>query len=143
MAGDWYNGVMEFDFSGKQFEQLGVNTVFLFGSQSQGVASALSDFDFAVLLENSAILDDTDKKIKLYNKLYDILSSEIKKFITIDIIFLDRVSLEIQRQVIKSGKILYDKNPRITADFRQKVSEKYADFAPLREEFNQMVLERI
>ncbi len=134
---------MNENFLNKEFEELGVNTIILFGSQAQGIANALSDFDFGILLENPAILDSVDTKLKLYNKLYDIFSSHIKKFVTIDIVFLDRASLEIQYQSLKNSKILYNKNSRITIDFKQKVLERYADFAPLRKEFNNLILERI
>ncbi|MEA3295651.1 MAG: nucleotidyltransferase domain-containing protein [Patescibacteria group bacterium] len=134
---------MDENFLNKQFEELGVNTVFLFGSQAQGTANALSDFDFGILLENSMILDDIDARMKLYNKLYDIFSSQIKKFITIDIIFLDKACLQIQYQALKNSKILYNKNPQITINFKQKVLESYADFAPYRKEFNKLILERI
>ena len=129
-----------------KLDKLGIKTVYLFGSQAQKTTGPLSDFDFGILLEDPNILNEAERKIKLYNELYDIFISKIKKFVTIDIVFLDQATLQLQYQAIKHGEVLYPPYPanlKITADFKQRVLERYLDFAPLRREFDKFILERI
>lgn len=131
----------------KQLESLGVGGVCLFGSQALGTAGPISDFDIGVLVEDTRLLFDRQKRKKLYDALYDILSSEVAKEVKhlcdIDIVFLQDVDLQLQYHVAKQGKLLFAKDQRVFADFRERVMEEYADFAPLRSLFTQAILKRI
>lgn len=134
---------MKFHLSKEKIKKMGVSAIYLFGSQTQGIAGPLSDFDFGILLKNPKVLTNPEIRMKLYNELYDIFSSQIRRFVTIDIVFLDQASLQIQYQVVKSGIILYTESPKVPAYFKQRVLEHYLDFAPLRKEFDNLILQRI
>lgn len=133
----------DFNLPKKKLEKLGVIGIYLFGSQAQGVSGALSDFDFGILLENPEILRDIEKRKKIYDELYDIFSGQIKKLCDIDIVFLQDVYLQLQYHAVSQGKIIYQKAPKILEDYKEKLIEQYADFAPLRREFHKAILERI
>lgn len=132
-----------FNLPKEELEKLGVSTVYLFGSQAEGTAHDSSDFDFGVLLNNSKVLFDFQERKKIYDNLYDIFSAQIKHLVNIDIVFLQDVYLQLQYHAINRGKIIYEKDPKISADYKEKVIEKYADFAPIRKEFHRAILERI
>lgn len=134
---------INFNFSDKKLKNLGVATVYLFGSQAEGAAKIYSDFDFGILLKNPKVLADFKKRKKIYDELYDIFSGKIKRLVNIDIVFLQDVYLQLQYHAISRGKIIYEADPKFSADYKEKVIEKYADFAPIRKEFQRAVLQRI
>lgn len=115
-------------------QELNVEAVILFGSQAQGVANENSDYDFLVIGK---------KENETYNKLYDLLSAKINKLIDIDIVFEDNAPLELKNHVVKYGKVLYEKNSSVFADFKEKTITEYSDFAPLRRIFQSATLARI
>lgn len=133
----------------KEFEALGVAGIYLFGSYAQGVAGALSDVDLGILLENPRFLGNHEERNKLYDALYDIFSKEsakeLKRLCNIDIVFLQdpTINLQLKYHVAAYGKPLFEKDRRIFADFKERVMESYADFAPLRRIFTRAILARI
>ncbi len=124
-------------------KELGVAGLILFGSQAQGAASAASDFDFGVLVKKPSFLSDRETRNRIYDALYDLLSSKIKKLADIDIVFLEDAPMELRMHAAKHGKVLYEENPSVFADFRERTMELYADFAPLRRMFQEQTLARI
>ena len=135
--------MINFDLPEEKLEKLGVAGIYLFGSQAQGISGPLSDFDFGILLENPRILRDIEKRKKIYDELYDIFSKQIKKLCDIDIVFLQDVFLQLQYHVVSQGVIIYQKEPKILGDYKERVIEQYADFTPFRREFHKAILERI
>lgn len=124
-------------------QQLSVGAVMLFGSRAQGLEYSLSDFDFGVIVSDSSILYSPEKRKKIYDALYDILSSKIKQLATIDIVFLEDAPFELRAHVMKYGKVLFEARQGIFADFKADVMERYADFAPLKKIFHTGVLSQI
>lgn len=122
---------------------LGVGTVYLFGSQAEGVAGSASDIDIGVLFTDPKVArgDTTD----VYAVLYDIFCAvfDMSNFRTIDIVFLERAPLELQYDVISHGKVLFEISSDFRLDFEERVSALYRDFRPLLMENNAAVLQRI
>lgn len=117
-----------------RLDQLGIRAVILFGSQAQGIARPSSDFDIAVIGPYSK---------SAYDNLYDLMSQKINRLIDIDLVFLSNSPLELQKHVANYGQVLYQKDPNIFANFRQKLTLEYADFAPLRSIYSTATLARI
>ncbi|MBI5798589.1 MAG: nucleotidyltransferase domain-containing protein [Candidatus Yonathbacteria bacterium] len=127
---------------------LGVTTLFLFGSHAEGLSGPLSDYDFAVLLRNPRLLNDTQQKEALYDALYQLLAPLCPRDLVndvIDIVFLDdvRVPLELKMHVISHGTVLFDGNPRQRADFEERIMELSCDFQPILTMFDRAILQRI
>lgn len=118
----------------------GVKLVYLFGSLAEGKNMKHSDVDVGIVPEYSigkkAVLTD------LYNGLYD-LFTDVFPGKNIDIVFLNRASLELRFDVITHGKIIYTESKDDRFDFEEKTMLHYADFRPLLDEFNEAVLGRI
>ncbi len=140
----WYTGGMkQFAFEREKMEELGIVGIFLFGSQAQGVASPASDFDFAVLLKDRKVVYDYRQRSRIYDELYDIVSGHIKKLRDIDIVFAQAADLQFQFHIARDGVLLYNGDENIVSDFLEHTMEAYADFAPLRRQFHEAILQRI
>ena len=125
-----------------KLKSLGVGVVYLFGSQVQGTTHFDSDIDFGVVLIKPALLNNTEKKLDIYSKLYDFFTDFIPNK-DIDVVLLQEVSLSVQFQAIKNSKILYEVSPIFRADFEESVVKFYLDFKPYLEERYKAILERI
>lgn len=133
----------KFKFPEDKLKNLGVAGVYLFGSQAEGVAGKLSDFDVAVLFRDAKkAFGDTSE---VYGQLYDIFSDtfKLKGFKNIDIVLLPNASLQLRYRIVTMGKILYSGDDKIIMDHKEKTMLEYADFAPIRNLFNKAVLARI
>lgn len=135
--------MINFNLPEKKMEELRVAGIYLFGSEAQGVSGPTSDFDFGVLMENPKILSDAEARKKIYNELYDIFSNQIKQLKNIDIVFLQDGYLQLQYHAVSQGKLIYVKNPQFVGNYKERVIEHHADFAPLRREFHKAILQRI
>ncbi|MBI3442247.1 MAG: nucleotidyltransferase domain-containing protein [Candidatus Sungbacteria bacterium] len=127
-----------------RLRQLGVAVLYLFGSHAEGLATSASDIDVGVLFSRNA-LPLPENKTELYNALYDVFTDvfDMSGFRDIDIVFLDRVPLELRFDVITHGQVLFETDPDIRLDFEERVAALYRDFMPLLNEFNRGVLQRI
>ncbi len=125
-----------------ELARLGVESVILFGSRAQGIASTGSDIDIGVVV-SSQLLHDQKMKKQMYDLLYDLISKKINKLMNIDIVFLDAAPMELQSHVATHGVPLYQKDDTIFPKYKEQVMRIYADFAPLREMFQQATLARI
>lgn len=105
----------------KQYPQ--VKLIYFFGSKASGKAGPLSDFDFAVLLDE----EDTQKRFKIRIKIL-IKLSEVLKTDNIDLIILnDAKNPELKFSIIKDGKVIYEKEPyKILLE--PKILNEYFDF---------------
>ena len=118
----------------KAVEGLNLDALILFGSRAQGIAGKTSDYDFFVL---------GPKDQKTYDALYDLLSEKIRELKDIDIVFDADAPMELKNHVAKYGQVLYQRQPSVFPDFRQKVMLIYSDFAPHRAIFAAATLGRI
>jgi len=94
----------------KIFQKYPIQVAYLFGSQATGKATKLSDYDFAVLL---------DKKVKenQYSQYQLKIISELLKIVKtdhLDLVILNNSKnpLFLKYNVIKEGKIIYEKNKK-------------------------------
>ena len=127
----------------EKLQELGVSTVYLFGSQAENTSGKLSDIDVGVIFDDPKIAYDTTGKI--YTKLYDIFTDafDMNNFKDIDIVFLQKTSLELRYNAIKTRKILFESSKNLTENFEHQTTMLYADFYPLLADFNKQVLEKV
>lgn len=105
-----------------------IKLVYLFGSRASGHAGPLSDFDFAVYLQENNKLKRFKIKLQLIAKLNKLLKNN-----SIDVVILnDATSPELKYNILTGGKLIYSRipfkilvEPRILNeyfDFRQSLS---------------------
>jgi len=100
-----------------------VKLVYFFGSKLNGNGGPLSDYDFAVYL------DERDKKKRFDIKLN--LMKELSRALGTDavdvVIFNDTESSELKYGIIRDGRVIYEKEPyRVLVEPR--VMNDYFDF---------------
>lgn len=127
----------------QELQRLGVDAVYLFGSQAEGVAGEASDIDVGILLKTP--IPKSESVSLVYNALFSIFSDsfDMSNFRTIDIVFLNRAPLELCFDVIQHGIVLYESSPTVRMEFEERVAALYRDFQPLLQQFNEAVLEKI
>lgn len=105
----------------KQYPQ--VKLVYFFGSRASGKAGPLSDYDFAVFLDEEGAQKRFKTRIEILIKLSEVLKTD-----EVDLIVLnDAKSPELKFSIIKDGKMIYEKEPyKILLE--PKVLNEYFDF---------------
>lgn len=122
----------------EKFKRLGISIVYLFGSRVTGGGNKLSDIDIGAVLKDLPSSGDTRV---LYNALYKIFS-ELYSNSKIDIVFLQKAPLSLQFSAIKGGKVLFEEDSILTADYEYRVVNQYLDFRPVLDFFDSVGMER-
>lgn len=103
-----------------------IKLVYLFGSQAKGKIGPLSDYDFAVYLEEKDAKKMFEIKLKLMNKLSRLLKTD-----KVDVTILNTVeSPELKYNIIKGGKLIFEKEP-YKIILEPKILSEYFDFKSL------------
>lgn len=123
-----------------RLKKLQVGLVYLFGSYAEERAGKLSDIDIGIVFTDSRIAKGNT--LSIYNELYDIFS-DIFKTGNLDLVLLERASLELNFDAIKYGKVIFESSAEFKDDFEHRISMLYADFKPLLNNFDKAVLARI
>lgn len=134
----------KFKFSQKQisqFKKMGINTIYLFGSQAQGYTHPMSDIDIGVVFDKPEKYKD--KTMPAYLKLYDIFTDVFPERKQIDIIFLQLTGLSLQFNAVKSGQVLYEADQEHRFKYQEDVFKKYADFKYFYDMQYNAILKRI
>ena len=116
---------------------LGVAVVYLFGSRALGVDSPLSDVDIGVVFEFEPPGDNR----LLYQETYDILSGIYPRR-RLDVVFLQKAPIALQFSAIDTGKVLFEVDPKLTADYENRVVNEYLDFRPVLAIFDEAMGDR-
>ncbi len=126
-----------------KLKKLKVGLVYLFGSRAEGTAGPSSDYDIGVVFTDPTIVRGDTTGV--YNILFDIFSGvlDLSDFRSVDIVFLERASLELRFDAIRHGVVLFEISSEFRAEFEERVSMLYRDFRPLLDEFNRAILERV
>ena len=122
----------------EELTKLGILIVYLFGSKAIGRGSQLSDVDIGVVCKDP--MQDKDTRF-LYNRLYE-LFSDLYPHSTLDVVFLQTAPLALQFFAIKDGKVIFEEDPRFTADYENRVIQQYLDFRPVLDFFDRIAAER-
>jgi predicted nucleotidyltransferase len=122
----------------KELTKFGILIVYLFGSKARGRGSQLSDVDIGVVCKDP--MQDMDTR-SLYNRLYELFSDSYPHS-RLDIVFLQTAPLALQFYAIKDGKVIFEGDPRFTADYENRVILQYLDFRPVLDFFDRTAAER-
>jgi predicted nucleotidyltransferase len=106
-----------------------VSTLYIFGSAARGKETAESDIDIAVLI------NDRKKGRKTYWSLKKAYYSASPKFSLrpIDIVVLNTAPPFLKHRIIKTGKVLFDRNRRLRVRFVANAIIEYLDYKPIED----------
>jgi predicted nucleotidyltransferase len=102
-----------------------VVAAYLFGSHAEGVARPDSDVDVALLFR-----PEVDSALKLDTRLT--VAAELKRVChrPVDVIALDEAPPLLRFQVLKHGRLLFDRDPELRARFQARAMAEYYDARP-------------
>lgn len=108
-----------------------IKLAYFFGSQAAGHEGPLSDYDFAVYLEEREVKKNFDVKYQLQDKLGRLLKTN-----AVDIVILNSAeSPEIKYEIIKNGQLIYEQEPfRVLVEPR--ILNEYIDFTSMMRKYN-------
>lgn len=126
-----------------KLKELNVGLVYLFGSEADGTAGPLSDVDIGVVFTDPKIA--RGNTLEIYNELYNILTDhfDMSNFRNMDIVFLERASLELNFDVIAHGIPLFEISQDFRMNFEERIATLYRDFLPILKANNDAVLAKI
>ena len=124
----------------RRLKKLEVGLIYLFGSHAEGAAGELSDIDIGIVFSNPGIAKGNT--LKIYNELYYIFS-DIFGSNKLDIVLLERASLELKFDVIAHGKVIFQISSDFRYDFEDRINMLYVDFKPILNNFDKSVLSRL
>lgn len=100
-----------------------VKLAYLFGSRATGNFGPMSDYDFAIYLEE----EDATKRFNLKMDLYYLLNRKLKDD-KIDIVILNESQLpDLKFNIINEGKLIYVKEPYKVL-IEPRIINEYIDF---------------
>lgn len=112
----------------------GIQAAYLFGSRQAGTARASSDVDLAVLVGVPfGLLEEQD------------LAARIERVLDapVDVVVLDRASLELRGRVVQEGELVYRGDESARVAFEVRARSEYLDFLPTLREHTRRYLEHV
>lgn len=108
-----------------------IKLVYFFGSMAKGKEGPLSDYDFAFYINEQNKKKAFDLKFKLMDKITRELKTD-----KVDIVILDITEgPEIKFNIIKEGKLIYEKEPYKLL-IEPKILNEYFDFISILKRYN-------
>ena len=104
-----------------------VSALYLFGSSAKGRSMKESDIDIAVFLDKSGLKKKDIERFR--TKYYE--ASPYFSLRRVDIVILNTAPTFLKYQVIKTGKILFDRNRNLRVQFTERTINEYLDFKPI------------
>lgn len=117
-----------------KLSERGVLVVYLYGSAALGLPLP-RDLDFACLFKQNS----KENSFELFGKLYSLFGEFFKE--EIDILILNQAPIDLQFEVINTGKALFESSLETRLDFEEKVMMEYIEFKPYLEEYHKAVFE--
>jgi len=123
---------------GRLLDKHQVIAAYFFGSRAEGTASEDSDFDFAILVDDSYSREEDNTLImELTEEMQALLGKEV------DLVVLNRASIEFRFLIIKHGRLIFSAGEEKRTDFEDVVIRDYLDFKPVLELYRKEAREAI
>ena len=115
-----------------------IQAAFLFGSRVSGMARADSDVDVAVLIDaGSAHVDAHSQLRRLIAALADHIAAD-----RLDVVILNDAPPALAFQVLKSGKLAFERDRTALHRFRVSTYARHSDFEPTERFFREVTRRR-
>lgn len=101
-----------------------------FGSSARGTSRLDSDVDLALLMAAGTEARPSDDSQVLYLGELQARLQRVLQIPRLDLVVLNQQGLPFQHTVLKSGRLIYEKDPRHRALFEARVISWYCDFLP-------------
>ena len=116
-----------------------VSALYVFGSLANGRETKESDIDIAVLVDEKKL---KRKNFELLKRRY-YAASPYFSLRPVDIVLLNTAPPFLKHQVLKTGKILFDRNRKLRVRFTAQAITEYLDFKPIQDIYMKAVTQRL
>lgn len=111
---------------------------YLFGSAIKGTAGPRSDVDVAVLLRDGLSPEEMfEQRLQLLVDLGAFSDREV------DVVILNTAPLLLQQQVLKYGRVIYERDPLARIRFEVRARKIYFDVKPMLDYHSRELIRRI
>lgn len=110
----------------KLSKKYGIRALYIFGSRATGREKLSSDYDFAVILDEKIKKEEYSRyKLNIISELLRLIKTD-----HIDLVILnsDDVPLLLKYNIIKEGKIIYEKNKSERVDCEVRILTLWFDW---------------
>lgn len=115
-----------------------VIAAYLFGSVARGKAGPRSDIDIAVLLEEDLEpFERFERRLRLMADLEALCRSEV------DVVVLNDAPLVLQNQVLRHGRLIYERDRQARIAFEVKSRKMYHDWKPWMEFYHRSLVREL
>jgi hypothetical protein len=108
-----------------------ISTLYIFGSTAKGRETSESDIDVAVLIDEQKKGRRTYEALK---KVYYAASPKLSRR-PVQIVILNTASPFLKYRILKTGKVLFEKNRRLRVNFTANTITEYFDYKPIEDVF--------
>ncbi len=112
--------------------QPAIVALYLFGSAATGKIKHSSDLDLAILLSEGA--EDGFPMLSFMSSLERLCQRRV------DVVVLNRAGEVLKHQVLKSGRLIFDRDPKMRKRFEVYGRKTYEDFLYLHRRYVKSVL---
>jgi predicted nucleotidyltransferase len=108
-----------------------IAAAYQFGSTARSQEGPLSDLDIAILVD-----DEQAPSALTLLRVELLLSYELQKQLNVsevDLVTLNRQKLPFQYAVLRTGRLIYEADPKYRIRFVQRIVQAYLDFQPTLE----------
>lgn len=114
-----------------------VVAAYLFGSHVLGKARPESDVDTAVLLSEEDGFARFERRLRLMSEVSEVCGREA------DVIVLNDAPPILQHQVLRHGRLIFERDRRARVEFEVRAGKVYADLKPMRIFFQRALFREI
>lgn len=115
----------------KLVNEFNISLIYVFGSYAKGTNKENSDLDIGILIDGST---PPMTRLSILNEIVGILDRE-----DIDLIILNEADEVLKFQVIKYGKLIYEKDPTQRVLFEARTMSEYMDMEHFRNTRNKYI----
>lgn len=101
-----------------------IEAAYLFGSRSNGRVGPMSDYDFGVLIKDKI---NPAKYLEIKSALISDLMRALKSN-AVDVVLLNESPLLLRYEILKNGRLIYDRKPAKRAAMTFEVINRYLDW---------------
>ncbi|MBI2864878.1 MAG: nucleotidyltransferase domain-containing protein [Chloroflexi bacterium] len=102
----------------------GLSLAYLFGSQANGLAGPLSDYDVAILVDET--LESAALRTQLAHELAIALETD-----RVDVVVLNRAPVELAYVAIAQAEVLFQRDEATRVEFEANTMSRYGDYLPV------------
>jgi len=116
-----------------------VSALYIFGGYAKGRKTGESDIDVGVIVDESRL---KRRNFEFFKKKY-YAASPTFSMRPVDIVILNTAPPFLKHQVLKMGKVLFDRNRKLRVRFTERSITEYLDYKPIQDTYLKALAKRI